>query len=74
MLEYYLCLGPIDDNNNDKENMSKKEIFRDYQLISSHNNKFNNNRFMDEENMTFHSNQAPLWLKGLLQEMFVNNK
>ena len=75
MLEYYLCLGPIDDNNNDKENMSKKkEIFCDYQLISSHNNKFNNNRFMEEENMTFHSNQAPLWLKGLLQEMFVNNK
>lgn len=70
MLEYNLSFFNDNDGVNNDNN---KDLFCDYKLLSSRNIKNNDkNICLNEDNIQFNMNQAPLWLKGLLQQMFVN--
>jgi len=85
MLEYYLYLGCNDDDDdvesasesgkeNQKQKNALKQIFCDYELISSHNLSVNEKTCLFQQHMTFYTNIAPLWLRKLLQQMFVTHE
>merc|ERR1712228_1010507 len=64
MMEYYLSLDYKESNEN-------AQSFCDYHLISSHNLVKPLNESLSQ-NITFYTKDAPLFLKGLIQQMFIN--
>ena len=63
MMEYYLTLDY-------KESSENAQSFCDYHLISSHNLVKPLNESLSQ-NITFYTKDAPLFLKGLIQQMFI---
>merc|ERR1711933_33411 len=66
MLEYYLSLGF-----NDGNDIKTTSPFCDYSLISSHNLLKPLNESLSS-NITFYTKDEPLFIKGLIQQIFTN--